>query len=166
MGITFSGNDIALFPVIIPFSAMSIAESSKEPGYGEDNAAPLPPSSSYSLSHSNSFGGSSLSSRHSTTNTSSSVFSQQPRTQLWTPNNNIHILYKSSTLTRMIKWLINYIITTSQFSFYSPCQHHHHHHFFVSVSAWNKNKYSNPYPGVQSELAHGFHNWWHCFQCI
>merc|ERR1711997_641967 len=41
--------------VRLGFNAMSIAESSKEPGYGEENASPSP----YALSHSSSFGGSS-----------------------------------------------------------------------------------------------------------
>merc|ERR1712109_63247 len=39
------------------FSAMSIAETSKEPGYGEEAASPLLSSNSYALSHSSSFGG-------------------------------------------------------------------------------------------------------------
>lgn len=71
------------------FSAMSIAESSKEPGYGEDLASPLMSSNSYALSHSSSFGGGrgSIGSAtgsggsHRNSSNSSSLFSQQ-RTQL------------------------------------------------------------------------------------
>merc|ERR1712203_6911 len=71
------------------FSAMSIAESSKEPGYGEDSASPLMSSNSYALSHSSSFGGGrgSIGSAtgsggsHRNSSNSSSLFSQQ-RTQL------------------------------------------------------------------------------------
>ena len=67
------------------FSAMSIAESSKEPGYGEEVSA-----NSYALSHSSSFGaggrgsigsGSGSGGSHRNTSNSSSLFSQQ-RTQL------------------------------------------------------------------------------------
>merc|ERR1719209_168576 len=43
--------------VRLGFNAMSIAESSKEPGYGEEAASPLMSSNSYALSHSSSFGG-------------------------------------------------------------------------------------------------------------
>jgi len=72
------------------FSAMSIAETSKEPGYGEEAASPLLSSNSYALSHSSSFGGggrgsigsgSGSGSSHRNSSNSSSLFSQQ-RTQL------------------------------------------------------------------------------------
>ena len=72
------------------FSAMSIAESSKEPGYGEESASPLMSSNSYALSHSSSFGaggrgsigsGSGSGGSHRHASNSSSLFSQQ-RTQL------------------------------------------------------------------------------------
>ena len=68
---------------------MSIAETSKEPGYGEEAASPLM-SNSYALSHSSSFGaggrgsigsGSGSGGSHRNTSNSSSLFSQQ-RTQL------------------------------------------------------------------------------------
>ena len=72
------------------YSAMSIAESSKEPGYGEENASPFTSSNSYALSHSSSFGGGGRGSigsgsgsggSHRNTSSSNTLFSQQ-RTQL------------------------------------------------------------------------------------
>ena len=80
---------VTLQLILSYFSAMSIAESSKEPGYGEDSASPLMSSNSYALSHSSSFGGGrgSIGSAtgsggsHRNSSNSSSLFSQQ-RTQL------------------------------------------------------------------------------------
>ena len=87
--LTHPQKDLISMSYLNHFSAMSIAETSKEPGYGEEAASPLMSSNSYALSHSSSFGGgrgsigsgSGSGGSHRNSSNSSSLFSQQ-RTQL------------------------------------------------------------------------------------